>query len=65
MVKNFIYTEKKDELEKILVELQSPDLDLEEAVSKYKKGLSLVKEIEQYLDKTKNIIKELKINLEV
>jgi exodeoxyribonuclease VII small subunit len=65
MVKNFIYTEKKDELEKILAELQSPDLDLERAVTKYKKGLSLIKEIERYLNKTKNIIKELKTNLEV
>ncbi|HUY53232.1 MAG TPA: exodeoxyribonuclease VII small subunit [Candidatus Dormibacteraeota bacterium] len=60
MVKKFVYIERRNDLEKILNELQSPDLDLEEAVSKYKEGLSLVEEIEVYLNKTKNMIKELK-----
>ena len=65
MAKNFIYKEKKEELEKILSELQSPNLDLEEAIVKYKVGTSLIKEIEEYLDKTKNKITELKTNLEI
>ena len=65
MVKNFIYIDKKNELEEILTELQSPNLDLEAAVTKYKKGLSLVKEIEEYLSKTKNTIIELRNNLEI
>ncbi len=65
MVKKFVYTDKKNDLEKILNQLQSPDLDLEEAISKYKEGLNLVEEIEEYLSKTKNTIKELKNNLEI
>lgn len=64
MPKSFIYTEKRDQLEKILDELQAPNLDLEDAIIKYKKGLSLVKELEDYLTKTKNTIIELKKNLE-
>jgi exodeoxyribonuclease VII small subunit len=64
MTKSFIYTEKRSELEKILNELQAPELDLEEAIVKYKKGQSLVKELENYLTKTKNTITELKNNLE-
>jgi len=65
MTKNFIYKEKKDELEKILSELQSPNLDLEKAIAKYKMGISLIREIEDYLDKTKNKITELKTNMEI
>ena len=65
MVKNFIYLDKKNELEEILTELQSPNLDLEVAVTRYKKGLSLVKEIEEYLNKTKNTVTELKNNLKI
>jgi exodeoxyribonuclease VII small subunit len=64
MANKIIYKDKKDELEKILLELQSPDLDLEEAIEKYKTGISLINEIEEYLNKTKNTITELKNNLE-
>jgi exodeoxyribonuclease VII small subunit len=65
MVKKFVYIEKKTELEEVLAELQSPSLNLEDAVDIYKKGLSLVEEIEDYLTKTKNTIIELKNNLEI
>ena len=65
MTKDFIYKDKKEQLEKILNELQSPNLDLEEAIEKYKSGISLIKEIENYLEKTKNKITELKTNLEI
>lgn len=65
MAKDFVYKEKKEELEKILSELQSPNLDLEDAIVKYKVGMRLIKEIEEYLDKTKNKITELKTNLEI
>jgi len=65
IVKKFVYIEKKTELEEVLAELQSPSLNLEDAVDIYKKGLSLVEEIEDYLTKTKNTIIELKNNLEI
>ncbi|HUC78915.1 MAG TPA: exodeoxyribonuclease VII small subunit [Candidatus Saccharimonadales bacterium] len=62
MVKNFVYRDKKDELEKILSELQSPELNLEEAITKYKTGNELIKEIEEYLNKAKNTIIQIRNN---
>lgn len=63
MAKEFVYKDKKTELEKILDDLQSPNLDLEDAIEKYKAGIGLIKEIEEYLNKTKNKITEIKANL--
>lgn len=64
MPKEFNYNTKKNELEKILNDLQSTDLDVDAAVKKYKIGLELIKEIEKYLAETKNQIIELKKTLD-
>ncbi len=60
MIKDFDYTKKERELEEILADLQSPSLDVEASVEKYKQGLLIVEEIEKYLKNTKNKIEELK-----
>jgi exodeoxyribonuclease VII small subunit len=64
MPKEFNYSDKKNELEKILNDLQSSNLDVDTAVDKYKKGLELIKQVEKYLAETKNKIIELKKTLE-
>lgn len=52
------------ELDDILVELQQADLDVDEAVKKYERGLSLVKELENYLGEAENRVRELKVKFQ-
>lgn len=48
------------ELDDILVELQQADLDVDEAVKKYERGLTLIKELETYLGEAENRVSKLK-----
>jgi len=48
------------ELETILAELQQEDLDVDQAVKQYQRGLELVRQLEQYLEGAENTVKELK-----
>ena len=48
------------ELDDILVELQQTDLDVDVAVKKYERGLTVIKELEQYLGEAENRVSELK-----
>jgi len=48
------------ELDDILVELQQSDLDVDEAVKKYERGLTLIKQLEKYLGEAENRVSELK-----
>jgi exodeoxyribonuclease VII small subunit len=64
MSDSFSYKSKKLQLDKILAELQSVDVDLDTSIKKYKKGLKLINEIENYLKKSKNTITEIKGKLE-
>jgi exodeoxyribonuclease VII small subunit len=52
------------ELDDILVELQQADLGVDEAVKKYERGLSLVKELENYLGEAENRVRELKVKFQ-
>ena len=54
------YQALASELDDILVELQQTDLDVDVAVKKYERGLSLIKELEQYLGEAENRVSELK-----
>jgi exodeoxyribonuclease VII small subunit len=61
-VKN--YEELKKELDLIMEELQREDLDVDMALTHYKRGLELTKEIESYLKNAENKVIELKANFE-
>ena len=54
------YQQLANELDDILVELQQADLDVDVAVKKYERGLTLIKELEKYLGEAENRVSELK-----
>lgn len=54
------YQALASELDDILVELQQTDLDVDVAVKKYERGLTVIKELEQYLGEAENRVSELK-----
>ncbi len=48
------------ELEDIMLKLQSDDLDIDQALTYYQRGLELVKALEDYLKTAENKINELR-----
>jgi exodeoxyribonuclease VII small subunit len=54
------YQVMKDELENIMVKLQGEDLDVDEALKLYERGLELVKQLDNYLKTAENTVQELK-----
>jgi exodeoxyribonuclease VII small subunit len=60
MAKTANYQELKAELDSIMLELQREDLDVDEALKHYQRGLELVQALENYLKTAENKIKTLK-----
>ncbi|HYF96700.1 MAG TPA: exodeoxyribonuclease VII small subunit [Patescibacteria group bacterium] len=60
MTKGKTYAELKEELEAILMQLESNTDDIDKAIEQYKKGQEILAEIEKYLEKTKAKIDTLK-----
>lgn len=54
------YRELQSELDEVLVELQSAELDIDKALELYKQGQKLIEQLEDYLQNAKNEITELK-----
>lgn len=54
------YRELQAELDSVLSELQSSELDVDKAVELYKNGQKLITELETYLKTAKNEIEHLK-----
>lgn len=54
------YRQLQSELDSVLSELQSPDLDIDKALELHKQGQKLVAELDQYLKNAENEITELK-----
>lgn len=48
------------ELDEILTKLQSNDLDVDEAIKLYERGMEVAKEIEKYLKEAENKITKIK-----
>lgn len=57
------YRQLKDELDQIVADLDSVDLDVEEALKLYDKGQVVIKELEEYLKTAENRVEELKAKL--
>ena len=53
------YRELNDQLEAMLSELQSPDVDIDRALVLYEKGQQLVKKLGDYLAAAENTITKL------
>ncbi|HEX5797029.1 MAG TPA: exodeoxyribonuclease VII small subunit [Candidatus Saccharimonadales bacterium] len=54
------YRELKDELDRLVLELEATTDDIDKAIEQYKKAQKLIDEIEKYLDKAKAKIDILK-----
>jgi exodeoxyribonuclease VII small subunit len=54
------YKQLQDELDILLEELQSAELDIDKALILHKEGEKLVSELEEYLANAKNEIEHLK-----
>jgi exodeoxyribonuclease VII small subunit len=54
------YEELNRELEAVLADLQREDLDVDEALARYERGLELVKKLETYLKTAENKVQKLK-----
>lgn len=58
------YKALQQELDTILSKLQHSELDIDEAVKAYERGMELVKELEMYLSKAENTVTKLKARFE-
>ncbi|MDB5181257.1 MAG: Exonuclease small subunit [Candidatus Saccharibacteria bacterium] len=54
------YKELSDELSRVMSELERGDLDIDEAVRCYERGLAIVKELEVHLKNAENKVVQLK-----
>lgn len=54
------YRQLQDQLDQVLTELQSVELDIDKALDLYNQGEKLIKEIESYLTTAKNRIEDIK-----
>jgi exodeoxyribonuclease VII small subunit len=54
------YTSLQTELETILAELGRDDLDIDQALKHYERGLVIVQQLERYLDQAENRIIAIK-----
>ncbi|MES2971502.1 MAG: exodeoxyribonuclease VII small subunit [Patescibacteria group bacterium] len=55
-----LYRELQAELDEVLEEMQSAELDIDKALDLYKKGQKLIAQLEDYLHNAKNEIEHLK-----
>lgn len=58
--KKIDYRKLTEELENILTNLQSDDLDIDEAVKAYERGMAVADELETYLKEAENKVTKLK-----
>ncbi len=53
------FAERREELNQALAWFEGDDLDIDEAITRYKKAITLVEELEEYLENAENEIKKL------
>jgi len=54
----FDYRSKADELERILLSLQSPDIEIDEATRLHGEGLKLISELDAFLNQAEIVVKK-------
>lgn len=54
------YRKLREELDAILSQLQSGELDIEEATVKYGRATKIVKDLEEYIAKAENKLKQVR-----
>ena len=58
------YRQLRDELDSIMAELQREDLDVDQALEHYQRGLELIKQLEKHLGGAENKIRDIKGKLD-
>jgi exodeoxyribonuclease VII small subunit len=58
------YQELNNELESVLAQLQSGDLDIDEATKAYEQGMKLIQQLETYVKEAENKITKVKASFE-
>ena len=61
---NFDYQKLSAELDKILEEMQSADIGIDEAVKKYEKGMKILERLEKQLKTAENKVKKVRVGAE-
>lgn len=64
MTKELDYRKLSEELDTILDRLQTADLDIDDAVKSYERGMNLVKQLEEYLKTAENKVTKIKTSLD-
>lgn len=63
MAKNKSYKELSEELDRVMTDLEGGELDIDEAVICYERGLAIVKELETHLEDAENKVVKLKASV--
>lgn len=63
-MKDIDYRKLSDELDTVLEGLQTADLDIDEAVAKYERGMQIVKDLEGYLKTAENKVAKIKASFD-
>lgn len=64
MAKETDYKKLSAELDELLEKLQTADLDLDDAVKCYERGMAIVKELESYLKTAENKVSKIKASFD-
>lgn len=64
MTKEVNYTQLSSELDELLAKLQSDDVDVDEALKLYERGIAITKQLEAYLKSAENKVTKIKASLE-
>ena len=62
---DFDYGSKMKQLEDLLQQIESDELDVETAITKFESGIQLVDELEKYLTTAENKIEKIKQRFDV
>lgn len=62
--KDIDYSKLTRELDIISEQLQSGELDIDEAIKKYERGMAIVTQLQTYLKKAQNKVTHIKANFE-
>lgn len=63
MTKVVDYQKLNQELETLLVDLESGNGDIDKAIKQYQRGMEIVKELETYLKTAENKVQKVKADL--
>ncbi len=58
------YLELSQELDEIVLQLQAENIDIEQAVKNYERGMAIISELEKQLKSAENKVKKIKLQFD-